>query len=87
MSDDRYDDLWLWPMPEWFVKLCNRTIGARVLDVMLYGTVLGIVCMIAGYILEYDWLRITGYVLIAPVPLLVVMMIITVQYRQWKQRL
>lgn len=83
----RYDDLWLWPMPDWFVRVCNRTIGAYVLDLMLVGEVVGLGFTIASnFLANAEWMRVVGYVLLAPGPLLIVMMIITAQYRHWRYR-
>ena len=87
MWRNRYNDLWLWPMPEWFVRACNRTIGVYVLDLMLVGVFVGLGLNIAGkFLLNSEWMRIIGNVLLAPVPLLIVMMICTAQYRQWNNR-
>ena len=84
MWRNRYDDLWLWPMPGWFVRACNTTIGVYVLDLMLVSEVLGLVLVLWGDAAGVMWMRVIGYVLVAPVPILVVMMIITAQSRQRK---
>lgn len=81
MWRNRYDDLWLYPMPAWFVRACNKTIGTLVFDLMLVCEIVGFALAITGYATGALWLRVTGYVLLAPVPLLVLMMIITAQYR------
>lgn len=73
-------------MPDWFVRACNRTIGAYVLDLMLVGLVFGLGLMVAGSAADHAGMRVAGYVLIAPVPMLLVMIIITAQYPEWKRR-
>ena len=86
MWRNRYDDLWLYPMPGWFVRVCNKTIGAYVLDLIVLSEVIGLVLFVVAVGAGIRWMQIVGYILIAPAPMLIVMMIITAQYRQRRQR-
>jgi hypothetical protein len=81
MWNNRFDDLWLYPMPAWFVRLCNRFIGVHVLELILVAEIVGLVVFLIGFAAKWFWLQILGYVLIAPGPLLLAMMIITAQLR------
>jgi hypothetical protein len=80
MWKERYDDLWLWPMPDWFVRECNRIGGARVFDTIFLLALGGLACEVFSF--RWPWLQWLGYVLLAPVGLLLAMIIITAQVRR-----
>lgn len=86
MWNDRFDDLWLYPMPEWFVRFCNRFVGAHALELLLISEILGLVAIVAGFAGDWFWLQIVGYVLLAPGPLLIAMMVVTAQLQMWQHR-
>ncbi len=80
MWNRRHSDLWLWPMPEWFVRGCNRIGGTLVLDAIFILALGGLVCAALSFC--WPWLRSLAYVLLSPVGLLLAMMIITAQVRR-----
>lgn len=86
MWDRRFDDLWLFPMPAWFVRLANRTIGPHALEWILASEIVGLSLVLLATANDRFWFRIAGYVLIAPGPLLIAGMVATAQRAKHRQR-
>lgn len=81
MWNNRFDDLWMYPLPNWFVRLCNRFIGSHVLELIVVSEVIGLVLFLLDFFSSLVWLQVVGYALIAPGPLLIILMIIIAQVR------
>lgn len=86
MWRDRYDDLWLWPMPKWFVRVCNKTIGVHFLEIILVGEIVGLALAFMANLMDVTWLRIVGIAMFAPAPAFIVLMVFSAQYSMWKHR-
>jgi len=82
MWDNRFNDLWLYPMPDWFVAVCNQFGGTRVLDGMFIAELIGVACLLVGWFADLLAVTVVGWVLIAPAVLLVLLMIATAQYHE-----
>jgi len=84
MWDSRHDDLWLWPMPEWFVRFCNRLGGTAVLDVVLLLAVAGVAVGVCGLLGIWNppWLPLVYVTLLVPAAFVVAMMVSYGVFRQ-----
>lgn len=80
MWDRRYNDLWLWPMPGWFVRFCNRFGETRVLDVIFLLAIGGLIC--GALAVKWHFLVWGCWLLLAPTFLLLLMMVLTAQIRR-----
>ncbi len=83
MWKNRHTDLWLWPMPGWFITTCNRIGGTLVLDVIAIGAIAGLGCMVFGEFAEVHWLKWLGRILLAPPVLLLSLMFATAWQRKY----
>jgi hypothetical protein len=83
MWDKRFNDLWLYPMPGWFIDVCNRFGGTRVLDGLFIAELIGVACLLVGWLTDLLVVTMIGWALIAPAVLLILLMIGTAQYHHW----
>ena len=81
MWRDRFNDLWLWPMPDWFVAACNRVGGTIVLDVMAVAGLAGLGLLLVGQLADSAVAYWAGWVLAFPAILLLGLMLTTAMWR------
>lgn len=85
MWSKRFDDLWLWPMPGWFVRICNKVGGVFVLDVFAVLAVLAIPLMFIGVFADKALVAVIGLVCLAPAVLVLVLMVTGAILRNFQQ--
>jgi hypothetical protein len=77
MWRNRFDDLWLWPIPGWFVRVCNRLGGAVVLDVIAILLLLAVAGIVYAICRETGvWLVWVSGIMFAPAALLVTVTVV-----------